>query len=147
MEKLSTSGEAITTCSLRRTVGTICFAALLIAGDQEIRNAPGILSSSVASTAPLARASSKRCPSVVCFGDLTHVGSWETSWSSEMNVKGRASAFFMRNNKIRACVTVIPYDGAWPRTRTNPNSVIEHVAIAGNRAALIHAATRSWNSW
>jgi hypothetical protein len=37
----------------------------------------------------------------------------------------------MRPNSCLACTTVSPYWGAWASTRTNPSSVMAHVASYG----------------
>ena len=66
--------------------------------------APGIWLSSVAKTAPLALARSARCPSVVCFGVRTHLGSREMSRSSGMKVQRIPLLLFQLEQKLaRLC--------------------------------------------
>ena len=55
------------------------------------------------------------------------------SWASGIKVKFTLPAAFSRCNRSQACPTVNPYWGAWARTRTNPNSVIEHVGDAASQ--------------
>src|SRR2546428_4524542 len=86
------------------------------------RNAPGILSSSVAKVVEWRLASSRRCPSVVCRTVLTHPGRWSAPTASASICTCTRCCRLSRRSSSFACATLAPKPGSRGTIRTKASS-------------------------